>query len=324
MEHNLYEVIEGENIFKLSENKAEPLIEGMLHENDYVLLVAEEKIGKTIFSQQLALSLTMGKSFLGIFDIPKPLKVWYIATEGKTEDLKDRFIRMRQQVESDSSNLKLIPTAFRFNTETGIKCLKELIDRYKDNYPKVIIIDCLYPAIKGSLIKDDVVGEFNHVIRFLNRVLDCAVILIHHMKKPQRNQSDGKIMERTDKDTYGSALLLAAVDHLFRLEKWTKNPDCKKDILLRCDTQRGGNVINNIRLRLIEPEPLFFEVVSKHQKEREMITNLLKSAKEGMDMTTLAVRSRVSRSLCYIIIKELQNERKVVKIGTKNKMYKIV
>ena len=116
----------------------------MLYEEDYIMLAAQDKMGKTILAQQIACNLTTGSPFLGVFEIPKPVNVWYIATEGKTRDLKDRFLRMSRGVKIDTSKLKLIPTVFRFNTEKGFRCLEEIVSKYKDDLPKVIIIDALY------------------------------------------------------------------------------------------------------------------------------------------------------------------------------------
>jgi len=197
MQSKLYRVIEGDDILKLSENKADAIVEGMINENDYIMLVAEEKMGKTILAQQLACSLTKGIPFLGTFDIPKPTRVWYFATEGKAEDLKDRFIRMNRGVPMDTSMLKLIPSSFRFNTPEGLKSLSNLIEEYKDELPKVIIIDALYRAIKGSIRNDDIVNEFHHTIAWLIEQCDCAVVLVHHMTKPQRTPT-GQYMERSD------------------------------------------------------------------------------------------------------------------------------
>lgn len=324
VQNKLYSIIEGEDILKLSESKSQPLIEGVLYENDYILWVAEEKTGKTIIAQQLACALTSGTPFLGSFDVKEPCNVWYFPTEGKTEDLKDRFIRMNRAVPLDINRLKIIPTSFRFNTKQGIESLEEIIRERPAELPKVIIIDALYQAIKGSIQKDDIIIEFNHTVRWLIRNCDCAVVLTHHMTKPQRDK-DGKYFTRSDKDSYGSTFLSAAVDHIFTLEKWTKDPDMKMDRLLKCDTQRSNNIIESTRLRLLEPDPLYFVQVSTHAKEREIVMNLLRNVKEhGMNMQSLEKKSRISRTILYQIVKELALENLICKEGSKTKFYKLM
>lgn len=328
MKNKLYDIIEGNDILTLNEAKANAIVEGIIYPNDYVILVAEEKVGKTLLAQQLACNLTTANAFLGIFDIVKKNKVWYIATEGKSEDLKDRFIRMNKIQPLDTSYLKLIPTFFRFNTEEGARSLTELVIRFKEDRPDVVIIDALYRAIKGSIKNDDVVNDFHFRVGWLMKQLDCAVFLVHHMTKPQRNQVDGSMFARSDKDTFGSAFLLAAVDHCFWLEKWKGKKedglDTKLDRVLKCDTQRSGNIMDDIRIRLIQPDPLYFEVVSIYEEGKHRVMELLKSTHSvGMHNVELVGRSNISRGKIYGILKELQKEGKVEKYGSKVKYYKI-
>jgi len=326
MKYKLYNIIQGQDIVTLTEDKSEPVIDGMLYADDYIMVVAEEKMGKTILSQQIACNLTSGTPFLGVFDIPKPKNVWYFATEGRAEELKDRFIRMSTAVPLDVNRLKLITTSFRFNTKEGEQSLKELLDTFQNELPQVIIVDALYRAIKGSIKDDNNVNDFHHVVGWLSAQCNASTILVHHMTKPQRNQNDGSMFGRTVKDTFGSAFLLAAVDHCFWLERWMKDhKDFPDDKLLRCDTQRSGNISEKVRIRLMKPDPLYFTVVSKHSEEKHKIIQLLKSKHEqGMYVDEICQKSRISRSTVYIILKELQNEDMIEKYGTKRKYYKVI
>ena len=140
----LYYKISGKELFELSEDSNEPLVEGMLYRNDYIMLTAQAKVGKTIFMQQLTANMTSGQPFLGVFEIPKPLTVWYFATEGKADALKDRFIRINKKNPIDTERLLFFPTFFRFNTEIGVKCLEKIVNENLDKNPDVIIIDALY------------------------------------------------------------------------------------------------------------------------------------------------------------------------------------
>ena len=57
--------------------------------NGVYLLVSHPKVGKSMFAQQLAFSLTTGEDFLG-FKV-NPSHVLYITTEGDINQLQDRF-----------------------------------------------------------------------------------------------------------------------------------------------------------------------------------------------------------------------------------------
>jgi len=318
----LYEIIEGNDILNLAEEAREALIEGMLYPQDYVILVAEEKVGKTIFAQQLACNMTTGESFLDSFDITRPLKVWYFVTEGRVDDIKDRFIRMSKKISINTINLTLIPTYFRFNTNEGWSSLNQIMDRFRRNMPDVVIIDALYRAIKGSIKDDNTVNEFHFIIGRMMQILGCAVILVHHMTKPQRDQA-GKYISRSDKDTFGSAFLSAAVDHIFWLEKWHKDREHPKDRMLKCETQRGGKIITDVRIRLNEPEPLYFEMIEIYHDEAQRIMDLLTKNKNGLNVGDLELKLRLSKATIYRTLKILQKDNRLAKTGTKTKFYKL-
>ena len=161
--------------------------------------------------------------------------------------------------------------------------------------------------------------------------LGCPIVLDHHLTKPQRSQETGEFHNRSDKDIFGSAFLTAGVDHCFRLEKLHKEPDAKDDRMLYCDTQRGDLISENMRLRLLGPDPLYFVQVSKHLEEKTKITHLLNECKKeeenrGLAIDEIVVKSKFSRSLVYNVMKELKDELgdRLEKYGTKRKFYRIL
>lgn len=323
--NKLYDVVEGQDILTEDQENKDPIVEGLLYPEDYIMIVAEEKMGKTIISQQLTCNLSKGEPFLGVFDVPKPVKVWYFATEGKKRDLKDRFIRMNMAVEIDTAMVKLFPTRFRFNTSEGMASLREIVAERQDCLPDVIIIDALYRAVKGSIKDDQSVNEFHDVMGWLSKQCNnAAIILVHHMTKPQRG-IDGQYFSRSDKDSFGSAFLAAAVDHILWIERWKKGEDddehCK-DKVIRCDTQRGGNIPEALRIRLIEPKPLYFQVVSKHDEEKHKVISVLKAAKDGLCLNEILKRTKIKRSTAYIVIGELIGDKMITKQGTKERIYR--
>ena len=285
------------------------------------MIVAPAKMGKSILAQQLACSLTNGAPFLDTFEISKPVTVWYFATEGKDEDIKDRLIRMNKVIPINPDRFLLFCSAgLRFNTRPAQKIIKDLLEQYKDRLPKVIIIDALYRAIKGSIKDDDTVNEFHHVVGKLADICDSAVVFVHHMKKPQRLM-DGSFGDRSDNDAYGSAFLNAAVDHIYWMEQCTKN---RKDKILRCDTQRSGKIIEDLRLTLIEPDPLFFKIVSQHEEELHKIRNVLLKEFEGMDITKLMKKTNLKRSTLYTALKEMLDKGEVEKSDGYPRLYRLL
>lgn len=311
----------GVDLMTLSKKKIEPIIEGFLFESDYVMVVAPPKVGKSLFVQQMACSLSSGQPFLETFEIPHAVNVWYFATEGKDDATKDRFIRMSHSIPIDFSKLFLFCSAgLRLNTPLGAKLLAQVEEKWGALYPpKVIIIDALYRAIKGSVKDDDIVNEFHQVIGELADRYGAAVIIVHHMKKPVWTEGGGR-RERSDDDTYGSVFLTASVDQLYWLEKCEKNP---KDIVLKCDTQRSGEAIDNLRLSLLEPDPLYYKITSMYQDEMHRIVSVLKSHKQGLPVDKVVKATSLGRSTVYLCFKELIDLGEVEKTSGKPVLYKI-
>lgn len=321
-----YRVYEGKSIFTLSDNKIDPLIEGVIYENDVVMVAAPPKTSKTVFCMQMACNLSSGTPFLNTFETPKPVPVLYIATEMKDEELKDRFIRTSQFIKTNPENLILVctkGTLFKFNTKYGKLCINELVQTYKNNPPKVIFIDSVYRAFYGSLNKDDAVNLFLMEADRLAAEFDAATVLVHHMKKPTRDDKH-RIIEQSDMDAYGSAFLLGSVDHLIRLENIHKE-DAKYDRFVRCDTQRSGAIMSDIRIRLVQPDPLYFHIVGNNESEKKHIVQILRTLNESIDINSLMKKSGMKRTKLYQVLKELQDEGELLKMSEgRTKKYKII
>ena len=69
--------------------KKDIIVENLMISNGVYLLVSHPKVGKSMFAQQLAFSLTTGKDFLG-FKV-KSSHILYITTESEINQLQERF-----------------------------------------------------------------------------------------------------------------------------------------------------------------------------------------------------------------------------------------
>jgi hypothetical protein len=321
----LYSYIRGRDILELEQDYREQLIEGMLQSGDYVLFTAEEKVGKTIFSQQLCCALSTGESFLGTFDISRPCKVWYMFNEVRMGQIQERFQAMSHGISINTNNITLIPFRFHFNTKTGHEQLQQIVHENQGEKPDVIILDALYKAIKGTLKDDNVVNEFNYTFsQFAFALGGCARIVVHHLTKPSKN-TEGKYYDRTDKDSFGSAFLLADVDHVFRLEKWGEDPNTKERIL-KCETQRSGEVVESVRMVMVEPDPLMYVWKELHTELHADLLKFLSKRPEGYTVKEIIKHSKISRSQFYNIIKPVMQKgliEKVTASDNKTKIYRL-
>jgi len=312
----------GSKLLEINEDKSEAIIEDVLFENDYIMLVAPPKMGKTILSIQMACALSSGTPFLNTFQVPKPQMVWYFATEGKDEDIKDRFTRISKLTPLNPDNIVLIcSSSFRFNTHDGKSYLDYLFKHLENKLPKVIFVDALYRAIKGSLKDDKDVNEFHYIMGSFAEKCDAATVLVHHLARPMKLQ-DGRVADQTGEDAYGSRFLIASVDHCFSLERFKKDMD-SRDRFLRCSAQRSGKIIDDVRLKLIQPDPLGFTVVSSHSEEKKLMIKYLGTC-DGANVDDILRVTKLSRTVVYSVLKELQDEGKVSKEGKKMKVYRLI
>lgn len=75
---------------EINENtKKDIIVENLMISNGVHLLVSHPKVGKSMFAQQLAFSLTTGEDFLG-FKV-NPSHVLYITTESDINQLHERY-----------------------------------------------------------------------------------------------------------------------------------------------------------------------------------------------------------------------------------------
>ena len=295
----------GNELITLNKDKQDPIVEGILFPNDYVLLVSEPKVGKSILALQLAASISSGTPFLDTFKVSKAYKVWYFATEGKDEDIKKRLIEMKKMVPFNLDNFVLFCSAgFRLNTSIGKNGVQQLLGLYKDELPKVIIIDALYLAIQGTLKDDGVVNEFNYIIRQFAEKCDAALIIVHHTKKP--TIMDGKLYSPENKmgEIFGSIFLPAGADHIFHMG-YNKKTNLHS---LLCQSQRSGEIAEFITMKMEEPTPLGFIHVTEEKSGGNPLKGFLQACSQGLTIKELMKKTNSSRASIYRWIEEEKNE----------------
>lgn len=312
-----YEIITGDDLTKIKEDDTHPIIENIIYRGDYVFISAHKKVGKSIFAQQLACSLSTGKDFLDNFEVAKPCVVYYMPTEVKTWMIKQRFENIGNAVGINKDNIFLVPTFFKYNTPEGQLILKEIFSKIPKK-PDVLIIDALYKAVKGSLILDDVINTFHDSVDMILREFpECAVIVIHHLKKPQKDDK-GKEYDANDNDTFGSSFIGNGVEHMFRLEKSKK---VNGELVLKCETQRSGTIIDDIRLKLVADDGiLYYQMISKYHEETVKINNVL-SESDSLTMNQIASFSDCGDTKARAVIKKMIKKGEVDVIPGKPKRY---
>ena len=232
--------------------KKDIIVENLMISNGVYLLVSHPKVGKSMFAQQLAFSLTTGEDFLG-FKV-NPSHVLYITTEGDINQLQDRFKLMNLKPNVDKLHIidiDDIPDFYIRDIERDIHELtfnKEplfiIMDMFKD-----IKFDTSYDLNNYQEINDVVFRRLKELCRKYNSTL----LVTHHLNKRD--------------ETMGSVGLNADVSGIIKLK------ECKNNYN-KLTLDYKGRDLGRLELNLKRNENQTFSVIDENTDD-ETDYNLL-------------------------------------------------
>lgn len=267
------------------------LIDRFLWEGQVAMILAKEKVGKSILSKQMICALTSGEPLFDEYDVSRPCNVCYIQLEGDRGETKSRFKSMAEglTVGKERFYWRFFDRLSLDKDEDANKLINEL--RGLDKSPDVVFIDPVYMAISGSLSNDEVVRRMIGNIRRIQETFDCAVLLVHHEHRPHKDQN-GKYIEEGDNAIMGSFAFKAFVSHVIRV---TKKADGTR--VLKCDTQRNGGVESEVHLTLHE-NPLMYkkQVAKAPHGMAETVLEYIKKHKEGVSSVEFVNKHKSCRT----------------------------
>lgn len=249
-------VITANELFMLPSIPNDYLIDNFLYKRQSVMLIAKDKVGKSIISTQMAMCLTCGAPFLNTFDVSGAYNVLYIQTEGSREETKRRMVSMKEHIKGFNTDRFFYHygRGMQLHTMEGIVDLQRLIEDC--GVPiDVVIIDPLYKAITGGDIsssKDATI--FTDNLDAIKEQYNLTILVIQHKRKSSKTPT-GNIIDLGDEESMGSSIFKNYFDHTINMVYDKKN-DLRK---LLCDTQRNGEINKKLDLKLVE-EPLHFYI----------------------------------------------------------------
>lgn len=232
--------------------KKDIIVENLMISNGVYLLVSHPKVGKSMFAQQLAFSLTTGEDFLG-FKV-NPSHVLYITTEGDINQLNDRFKLMKLKPNVNKLHIidiDDIPDFYIRDIERDIHELtfnKEplfiIMDMFKD-----IKFDTSYDLNNYQEINDVVFRKLKELCRKYNSTL----LVTHHLNKRD--------------ETMGSVGLNADVSGIIKLKESKNNYN-------KLTLDYKGRDLGRLELNLKRNENQTFNVIDENTND-ETDYNLL-------------------------------------------------
>lgn len=300
----------GEEFFSATFPKRDFLVENILREKDSVIVVGGPKTGKSILLFQLICSLTSQHPFLDKYEVKKACTVSYLQLEGEISDYQDRMLRMTNTLEINPLNLHYMYSGpINLVDMEKAKRLCETIGKYHKKLD-VLIIDPLYFAFLGSLSDDAIVRRFLGSIRIIKDFLGCAVIIVHHTHKVKFDSGSGLVIDEGDAASFGSVFFNAWPDHVLLLTS-NNNTGLRS---LTCGTQRSGAIISSETLRLVQPNPLYFEPTATPATALKPI-ELLDYLRKNGSSTYAEIKAGMgmSSSTFYFTVKPLIIQKLVLK-----------
>ncbi|MFB2563472.1 AAA family ATPase [Rhizobium sp. IMFF44] len=176
------------------------IIEGVLPEVGICGLAGQSQAGKTVVALDLCKSLILGKSWLGKYNVPRPVGVVYLAYESK-ENVKRRWKAIYKDSKGATANAKVPFKIMKrpavlsdMNAWEGlVMTLAALNDRFLEDHGtplKLVVIDTV--AASGMVKKENEADSWSHVIANLNDIceeLNVVVLLLHHAAKSQESEN---------------------------------------------------------------------------------------------------------------------------------------
>jgi len=150
------------------------------------LIAGQTGIGKSTLAMQMAITWATGKSFFGIQPV-KPLKSMFIQAENDMGDLAEQaqgvMKGMKLQHDAEKYNdMVLVIDEDELAGDAFIEGLRSLVSVYR---PDLVFIDPLHAYLGGDINDAEVCSKF--LRRGLNPIAHeykCAIIILHHTKKP--------------------------------------------------------------------------------------------------------------------------------------------
>ena len=256
--------------------KKDIIVENLMISNGVYLLVSHPKVGKSIFAQQLAFSLTTGEDFLG-FKV-NPSHVLYITTEGDINQLNDRFKLMNLKPNVNKLHIidiDDIPDFYIRDIERDIYELtfdKEplfiIMDMFKD-----IKFDTSYDLNNYQEINDVVFRKLKEICRKYNATL----LVTHHLNKRD--------------ETMGSVGLNADVSGIMKLKESKNNYN-------KLTLNYKGRDLGRLELNLKRNDNQTFSVIDENTNDETDYNLLLfikyAVAKKDFDYTISDILSKTN------------------------------
>lgn len=160
--------------------------------------------GKSWLAIELAFALAAGEPWLGLYPTEK-CKVLVIQTEQTERQYQRRIVKYCDNLDG------VMPDNISFDNDMELKLdqfhgLNAIIQDIEEQQPDVVILDCLYQMISGSVSSEPELKKFKDNIDGLRKRYHIAFCMIHHPRKTYTGNDDMGIEEMLTSSIFGNWL----------------------------------------------------------------------------------------------------------------------
>lgn len=269
-----------------------------------ILVTGPQKIGKSLFGSQLALSLADRQPFLGFATGAHSYRTLILQAEVAEKRMRERFDKQAEGF-GDAAKAGVIGASvfsqIQLDAPDGVASVVDAVKRYQ---PDVVIVDPL-ACFHGGDESDS--RDMGKVMNGLNdiRAAGPAVILTHHHGKASRRQSNIGYKAR------GSSVIPAWYDSHFSLE-WADQQarTVKLDFELRNGEAPESKVLK------LDPVTLQFKTVDEETGGVGLVLSAVRHLGPS-DSETVAEHHGKSRQWANIWLNRAADQEKLIRRGVR-------
>ncbi|QNR85080.1 AAA family ATPase [Pedobacter riviphilus] len=231
----------GEMVARVKSEPSIPMLYSAIKEGSVGLVYGVAKTGKTIFCENLGMSIASGRDkYLGKQINAANKKVLFVSLE---EFYAPRTGRNIKQLDIFSDNeLQNIKSNYFVVTEHAPKALVTkadwafLRDEIEEIKPGIVFIDSLTRVVDGQIENSDTAKDAMITLRDIANDYKVTLVIIHHSVKIDQENA------MSQRDVAGSRIISQEVDFIFGINKTSDNSRYIKLISARYADDNNPNV----------------------------------------------------------------------------------
>lgn len=193
------------------------LVQGLIVEGGIAAIIGEPKSTKSWMAIDIAACVASGVEALGKFKVPRATRVAYFFAEDLEQSIRNRlraFAAGRgMRPEDFASNLYVQPRGRHLDVTKDEDLAQIIASCRMIGQVGLLVLDPLRDIHTGKENESDDMSAVFARLRLLGTLIGCTVLVVHHAKKPSRDQEE----QRAGHDARGSSAIYGALDALIAL-----------------------------------------------------------------------------------------------------------